>query len=496
MAPPTGSMNTGHTNSQGRTIYRGPRGGEFVLGAGGRVIRNFKKAGGAAAPAPARSALNNAKAHMNTLKTFNNRKAYLRSRAVNMTNANWIELSRYKNNLNFRARIRAPNVKIGKKLAKMIMINNNTYVSTWGGVYNRRATLKHITPLQLNALQTRAFNINPKHLVRHMIPLMPHGRPNEAFMKKHKLKNSTLIRAGRTSNGNSNGVQKKLYFNKHGYLYYIRLNGKKLSVTDPHVHQYRIEPNSKNLRNLTRLTGLVNPNYPRMAIPPASPEVRRTSPELVNNILDQIYPPNGAIGRGRNVNATRYTNAEKNVIARRLTGSIQYFKEHRNAKKAEAEQRRAGLRVPGLTNAQKQTLRNQAAAANERVGYYDDAVRAYTRGLRAVKPLTGVVTPRARAMPNTPNRHTPAPANVEENAIYMPLNRPHLVAKVPGAATIYLNPNTFAGYIKNSVRVNLAPANVRNWLRMARRNFPNEPLFRHPLVAKNVTARHIRFSRA
>ena len=431
---------------------------------------------------------------MNTLTTAKNRKAYLRSRAVNMTNANWTELNRYKNNLNVGARLRAPNVKIGKKLAKMIMINNNTYVSTSGGVFNRRATLKHIQPRELNALQTRAFNINPKHLVRHMIPLMSHGRPNEAFMKKHKLKNSTLIRTGRNWNGRNNGVQKKVYFNKHGYLYYLRLNGKKVSVTKPETHQYRIEPNSKNLRNLTRLVGLVNPNYPRMAIPPATPRMspRRSSPELVNNMMNQIYEG----GRGANVNATRYTNAEKNVLARRLSASIEYFKEHRSAKQAEAAEARKTLRNTGVTGPGARLLRAKANAANERVGYYDDAVRAYTRGLRAVKPLTGVVTPRARAMPNTPNRHTPAPANVEENAIYMPLNRPHLVAKVPGAATIYLNPNTFTGYLKNSVRVNLAPANVRNWLRMARRNFPNEPLFRHPTAGKNVTASHIRFSRA
>jgi hypothetical protein len=30
---------------------------------------------------------------------------------------------------------------------------------------------------------------------------------------------------------------------------------------------------------------------------------------------------------------------------------------------------------------------------------------------------------------------------------------------------------------------------------MARRNFPNEALFRHPLAAKNVTASQIRFSK-
>jgi hypothetical protein len=209
-------------------------------------------------------------------------------------------------------------------------------------------------------------------------------------------------------------------------------------------------------------------------------------------MMNQIYVG----GRGGNVNAGRYTNAEKNVLARRLTGSIDYFKQQRDAKKEEAVRQREFLRYPGLTNTQKQAYRNRAAAANERVGYFDDAVRAYTRGLRAVKPLTGAVTPRARAMPNTPNRYTPAPANVEENAIYMPLNKPHLVVKTPGAGTIYLNPNTFTGYMKNSARVTIAPANVRNWLRTARRNFPNEALFRHPLAPKNVTASHIRFSRA
>jgi hypothetical protein len=210
-------------------------------------------------------------------------------------------------------------------------------------------------------------------------------------------------------------------------------------------------------------------------------------------MMNQIYVG----GRGGNVNAGRYTNAEKNVLARRLTGSIDYFKRQRDAKKEEAARAREMIRTSvWFTNAEKQFHRNKATAANERVGYYDDAVRAYTRGLRAVKPLTGAVTPRARAMPNTPNRATPAPANVNVNAIYMPLNKPHLVVKTPGAGTIYLNPNTFTGFMKNAGRVTIAPANVRNWLRMARRDFPNEALFRHPLAAKNVTASQIRFSRA
>jgi hypothetical protein len=219
---------------------------------------------------------------------------------------------------------------------------------------------------------------------------------------------------------------------------------------------------------------------------------RRSSPQLLENMMNRIY--NG--GRGSNINASMYTNAERNALARRLGVAVAHLKQMRNTKKAEAAKHRENLRANGLSNANKQSLRNRAAAANERVGYYNDAVRAYSRGLRAVKPLTGAVTPRARAMPATPNRYTPAPANVENNAIYMPLNRPHLVVKTPGAGTIYLNPNTFTGYLKNSARVNLPVANVRNWLRMARRDFPNEALFRHPLAAKNVTASHIRFSRA
>jgi len=80
-------MNTGQKNTHGRAIYRGPRGGEYVLGPAGQKIRSFKKvsaAAAAAAPA-ALSALNSAKAHMNTLKTIKERKAYLRSRAGNLT---------------------------------------------------------------------------------------------------------------------------------------------------------------------------------------------------------------------------------------------------------------------------------------------------------------------------------------------------------------------------------------------------------------------------
>jgi len=481
---PAATALTGNRNTHGRVIHRGPRGGEYVIGAGGRKIRSFTRASAAAAAPPARSALNNAKAHMNTLPSATARKAYLRSRAGNMTNANWHALDRYKQHLN----VTRP---ISKKLAKMIKLSNTEYIGTYGELYNNQARTKFgVSNQSYNNAATQAFNKDPKFLKKSAIPYIGPNRPNEALMKKQKIKNSTLMRTGKTLSGRNTGVHKKIYFNKYGSLYYLTLNGRTISVMHA-PHAYIIKGGSRNMRQLKRLTGQSHPNYPLYAIPPASPEVRRSSPALLENMMNQMY--NG--GRGSNINAGRYTVYERNVLARRLGESVAHFKQQRDAKKAEAMKHRTNAQVTGVSETEKQRLRALAAAANERVGYYDDAVRAYTRGLRAVKPLTGAVTPRARAMPNTPNRSTPAPANVNVNAIYVPLNKPHLVVKTPGAGTIYLNPNTFTGFMKNAGRVTIAPANVRNWLRMARRNFPNEALFRHPLAAKNVTARHIRFSR-
>jgi hypothetical protein len=100
-------MNTGDKNTKGRAILKGPRGGLYVVGPTGTKLRTFTKATAPAAPRvatpPTRSALNNAKAHMNTLKTAVARKAYVRSRAGNMNGPSWTELGRYRNTLKYRA---------------------------------------------------------------------------------------------------------------------------------------------------------------------------------------------------------------------------------------------------------------------------------------------------------------------------------------------------------------------------------------------------------
>jgi len=478
-------MNTGQRNTQGRTIYRGPRGGEYVLGPGARKIRTFRRAPAAAAPAAAALPGNR-----NILGRVIHRGPRGGEYVLGVGGRRIRTFTRAP-----AAAAAAPAARaaaaLAKRLSTMLKLSNTEYINKYGSVYNSQAKMKlGLSFKNYNNAKTRAFNKDPKFLQRYSIPYVSKGRPNQNLMAKLKLKNTTLL----SYNGHNNigvPVPKKIYFSKQGNLYYIRLNVKKHRIDDLSTHTHYAVRNAKEMRRLKRLVGMVQMSYPRGAIPPASPEPRRSSPELLANMMNQIYMG----GRGANVNAGRYTTVERGVLAKRLGVSIAYFKQQRNAKKLEATQRRTSLQASGISNAMKQQLRNQAAAANERVGYYDDAVRAYTRGLRAVKPLTGAVTPRARAMPATPNRATPAPANVNVNAIYMPLNRPHLVVKTPGAGTIYLNPNTFTGFMKNAGRVTIAPANVRNWLRTARREFPNEPLFRHPLAAKNVTANHIRFSR-
>jgi hypothetical protein len=97
-------MNTGDKNTKGRAILKGPKGGLYVVGPTGTKLRTFTKATAPrVATPPTRSVLNNAKAHMNTLKTAVARKAYVRTRATNMTESNWVALGRYKNTLNYRA---------------------------------------------------------------------------------------------------------------------------------------------------------------------------------------------------------------------------------------------------------------------------------------------------------------------------------------------------------------------------------------------------------
>lgn len=67
---------------------------------------------------PSRSNLEKAKSAVAKLKTIVARKAYKRTRAVNMSQANWMELGRYINTLNWQKRKRLENARQLKKKAK------------------------------------------------------------------------------------------------------------------------------------------------------------------------------------------------------------------------------------------------------------------------------------------------------------------------------------------------------------------------------------------
>lgn len=429
-------MNTGQRNTQGRAIFRGPRGGEYVIGPGGKKIRSFKRVSEAAAPsAPASS---------------------------------------------------PPH----KKVAKMMRIGNK-WISKSGTIYRKSGEV-HTYGLSgqfKHVINTRreAYTRDPKYLYKSVVPFL--RRENRNAGTKLKLTKAPYS----LHPNNEPNLLAQVFYNKNGHLYYVTMNNRKVKVTNA-SWPFRIY-NMSVYRRTQRTIGTLDNRYPRSAIPPVTPpreREARSSPVLVNNMMNQIYEG----GRGSNINATRYTPTEREILIRRLSRSIQYFKERRDEKKTEAahERKKASNRRIAVSTREKRL--KAASAANERVGYYDDAVRAYTRGLRALKPLTGNVPASVRRMRATPNRSTPAPASEDFNAIYMPLEKPHLVVKTPGVGAIYLNPNSFRGLVKNAARVNIPEANVRDWLRMARRNFPNEPLFRHPIAtSKNVTASHIRFSR-
>lgn len=511
-------MNTGDKNVYGRTIWRGPRGGEYTINPlTGQKVRTFRRAA-APAPAPAspgvpgfiKTPYVRLPDSLPIYKKVASGRYYIRYLGDGGLSTISLDYSQIRNTRNgivrsLRNHVRhaaaapvAPVVPAvaspppSKKVAKLLKLNRK-YVSRTAVFYNKKGKMIPVSPMEYNRNTRLVFGQDPKYLYKTYIPYI-HTENNATFLPKLKVKRSNIV-----AEASRNRSEKaRVYYNtRYGDLYYVTLNGRKIKASV--ANRLLIPRGSHANRVYKRLIGAAHPNYPREAIPPNTPPARaadiRGSPALLENMLNQIY--NG--GRGRNINASRYTDAERNVLVRRLSGSILFFKQQRNMKRAEATESRSTLRnmAGALTNAEKNRLRASAVAANERVGYYDDAVRAYTRGLRAVKPLTGAVSPRARAMPATPNRATPAPAAENMNAIYMPLERPHLVVKTPGAGTIYLNPNTFTGFMRNASRVNIPVENVRNWLRTARRNFPNEGLFRHPVNrSKNVTARHIRFSRS
>ena len=252
-------------------------------------------------------------------------------------------------------------------------------------------------------------------------------------------------------------------------LSYRRANGSFIDVSHANVpHGLRLFPGGR-ARVLAEVQLMLSPamnEYGTFLAPGSGPRMAGplSNAELLNNITHQIFS-----GRG-NINATRYTNDQKQRLAAKLKNKIHTLKNKYKKQKADG--------------------------VNEKIyGMARNQMLAYQRGLAAVEPLSGAVkSPRIRN--ETPNRWTPGSAGRENYVKLAPLKSPHIVVKRKGLTTLYLNPGSLIKYIKGGTGASIVKSNLRDWLRQMRRNNPTVPLFKHP-ESKNkmIRPKNIRFSK-
>jgi len=332
-------------------------------------------------------------------------------------------------------------------------------VSQQGQIRKPNVTRIPLTLNQVDKILTRVVQNHPRHLNAEYVPFVTRAT-------NITLPNSTYY--GRTNESvNSHtrpGYQVRIYFNRNnGHLHYRRVNGNYVPVNSDTVpHHIRMFPRAIN--QMRAFLSMFHNGYPvGNAAVGAGPRVR-TNAELLNNMTRQIF------SRGP-INVTNYTQNEKNRVAAKLLNRMKASKERYK--------------------------RNKAAGVSANIyGQYANHAKAYYRGYRAVKPLSGKVKS-PRIWNPTPNRGTPAAKNTKNFVSYNNLETPHIVVKRKGTETFHINPNTLIGFIKSGSGANVKNTNLRHWLRSMRRNHPSEPLFQHP-ASKNkvVRPKNIRFTRS
>jgi hypothetical protein len=457
-------MNTGRRNAFDRPILRGPRGGLYVIGPSGRKIRvaamPASPAAAAVVPTNIRGRVIHTGARGGRYVLEGGRKIYKFTVAAAAGPAP------------------APPVaspRLPKHLRKAMKFNNNgLYMTKSGGIFTKTGTNAGASYNNAANMAIEAYARDPKFLYKKALPFK-----NETTSGRFK---ATEVKM---KSGESERHTFRLFYNRSGFLHYMRLNNKPIFTKHPNANHWGLKMSQNLYNNMVRRVARENASFPRRAIPPnvavAAPAGGRTTAVLMNMMINRIY---GGGGRRGHINVSNMTAAEKTRIANHIKSQINSSAQMRNARKRNA----VAARARGNYAA--------AAHANERYGYFNNSVRAMTRGYRALKPLTGLVSSPA-VTAATPNRYSPAPAGTENVIMTGNLESPHIVIKVPGSQTLYMNPNSLLGMIKNGTGANVKNTNLRAWLRMARRNFPNEPLFRHYINrAKNVMPKHIRFSSA
>lgn len=324
-----------------------------------------------------------------------------------------------------------------------------------------------LQPAQVNTILTRVARAHPTHLNARHIPYVTrvtntHLPVNNIYKATNEYINSL----------NRPGYAVRVFFHRGtGNLYYRTVNG---AFHPAHAntvpHHIRMFPRARN--QMRALLAMVQNDFPRNeygtflsggagSLPRLSGP--RSNAELLNNMAHQIT------ARGP-INVTRYTQNEKNRLIPKILNRIKVSKNRYKANKA-------------------------AGVSEAMYGKFANNAKAWFRGYRAVKPLSGSVkSPRIRT--ETPNRGTPGGKTNTNFVTYNTLETPHIVVKRKGTETFHINPNTLIGFIKAGSGASIADSNLRNWLRQMRRNHPSEPLFQHP-ASKNKTVRpkNVRFTR-
>lgn len=231
------------------------------------------------------------------------------------------------------------------------------------------------------------------------------------------------------------GSTAKLFKNAQGELYYVRLNG------------HAVRANSANAPHKFRLFGT---------------RYQQAKNLLQTNLLNTMMT---RIQAGGNINVSNLTNLQKNIAHEKLLEQMLATEEAIKEKKKEPK----------------------TAYTENRLGYLNNFRLGLIRGMYALKPLPGSV---GRRIPTrSPNR--PPPGKGRNIIFNEPLKKPHIVID---KGLVHLNPTTVLGMIKSYTGANIAPKELKYWLRWMRANFPNQILFRY--MRKNIKPEHVRFSRA
>jgi hypothetical protein len=117
---------------------------------------------------------------------------------------------------------------------------------------------------------------------------------------------------------------------------------------------------------------------------------------------------------------------------------------------------------------------------------------------RVLRQLTKLPSNVKRPVVNNLNKYLENERNNHIDVVSQdPLEKNYLIIDVGNARTrLRLNPESLQGFLAANGKVGVEKNNLRNWLRMAKRNFKDENLFKHPILRNRwVRAGNIKWAK-